>query len=1032
MEEERAARGRDPMGTGRGMTFEEALSVGREQLERNPQAGNFLVQTVKENLRTLDNREGPLLLVHKRETMNQYSRVLAEIEEAQNSGDYEKTALLAAEERAIDGHLNDIDEISKADGVSWSDSGRIRQMMIAEDFTLATIVRKMRAATGRALTPEELSAVAKDVKNVADAERLYTEAEVSEQVEAAKAATKAGMAEISATSAPPKKRSTRYNAARAELDAALKEFTALATGGSLFANPLPAVASLGKVAVAFIKLNGARFADFVALIRQNIGDEGFLKVKDAAEQAWSTAIETARPQARGNLKKPAALSNYARELARFFVATGTTDEDVLINQIHGELAKVVPGITKEQSRDAFNRYGQYKQLDKDELETEVRILKGQSLQVSKLRDMQAGKAPLATGHERQMPSDKERRLTKQVNELKKKGGFVVADPEKALKSAINSIETRLTNEIADLEEQIAKQERTIKVKTDPLVGAEPEARQKIEALRKQVSTLREQLDAIAPRPGMTDEQRASIAIKAAERSHDEFQRRIDAGEFGPRPKKPGAPETAGLKAARAKRDAKKAEFEHLKDLANPKKTPDERATAALDASLKRRLAENLERLATGNFEPKARRVTKPSKDTERLRFELEQAKTAVKNRIEKARLATRTLTRKVFDTAADIVFNVTRALMFGIEFSFVGIQGGAYAFGHPIKASQAFTEALRAWSTEAGASKAAHALTQRTHFKDGLYKRSRLEFTDAHGHLPAQEEVVMSSLADRIPVLKRFSRSWVTYMNRVRADWFDMMIKLGHNGTVSDAEAKVIANAVNIATGRGNFGKFNGAITLANAVFLAPKYTISRFQLLLGSPLWRGNQTTRTAIAKEYGRTLAGLGATMGLASMALYAFYGAPGEDKEWNINWNPLDKDFGLRIGQRRIDPFFGLRQTTMFVGRSAAILSGNAKAADIKNPGYTLATFFRNKLAPIPSAIASRYVGTTPESRPGHRVRATPENLAKTLITPVTYKDIYESMTREGVPAEQALGLLNILGIGVRAEPDKAKRIVFKDAA
>lgn len=340
-------------------------------------------------------------------------------------------------------------------------------------------------------------------------------------------------------------------------------------------------------------------------------------------------------------------------------------------------------------------------------------------------------------------------------------------------------------------------------------------------------------------------------------------------------------------------------------------------------------------------------------------------------------------------------------------------------------------------ATEAGRSKAAHELSQRKNFKNGFYKRARLEFSETSGPLRAQEEFVMSSLTDKIPILKNFNRAWVTYMNLLRAEYFDMMTNLGHGGTVSEAEAKVLANAINIATGRGNFGKFNGAMTLLNSVFLAPKYKVSRFQLLAG-PLsgfrfGKGaTARTRKLIAKEYGMTLAGVGAFLGLASMALTAYYGPPGEDKKWDMNFNPLSRKFGLRIGTRTLDPFFGIRQVTMFVARSVAILAGKGKQVGLKHPGFTLGGFFRNLLAPIPSAITSRYLGTTPESRKGRKVPATLKNLGKTLITPVSYKDVYESMIGAGVPAEKALGLLNIFGGNVRTEPNSRRRLVIPGAS
>src|SRR6266436_145514 len=73
--------------------------------------------------------------------------------------------------------------------------------------------------------------------------------------------------------------------------------------------------------------------------------------------------------------------------------------------------------------------------------------------------MQAKQPPKKTGIERRTPSDEERALIRQVNELKKKSGFNVTDPEKQLKSAMDTVKTRLNNRIRDLKTAIAAGER---------------------------------------------------------------------------------------------------------------------------------------------------------------------------------------------------------------------------------------------------------------------------------------------------------------------------------------------------------------------------------------------------------------------------------------------------------------------------------------------------------------------------------------------------------------------------------------------
>jgi len=280
-----------------------------------------------------------------------------------------------------------------------------------------------------------------------------------------------------------------------------------------------------------------------------------------------------------------------QQLARHFVEQGVKKPGELVDAVHSVIVDIIPKITKRDVADAVSGYGKYKLLSKDEVSVILRDLKGQLQQIAKLEDMARGMAPKKTGIERRTPTDAERALQKLVNEEKKKGGYDIVDPATQLKSALDAVKTRLTNEIKDLESQIAKRERIVKDKTTLKYDAEAEA------LRARRNELKSEFDEIFGKPGITPEQQMSRAMGAVQKSIDEYTRRINEKDIGPREKKPElhSPE---LDKLRADRERLKADYQQMVDDMNPRKTPAEIALQSLKTRLAKQISEMEQELAT--------------------------------------------------------------------------------------------------------------------------------------------------------------------------------------------------------------------------------------------------------------------------------------------------------------------------------------------------------------------------------------------------------------------------------------------------
>lgn len=311
------------------------------------------------------------------------------------------------------------------------------------------------------------------------------------------------------------------------------------------------------------------------------------------------------------------------------------------------------------------------------------------------------------------------------------------------------------------------------------------------------------------------------------------------------------------------------------------------------------------------------------------------------------------------------------------------------------------------------------------------YERAKLELTEHGKSLAKMEEPHQSELAESIPVFAGSQRAYSTFLNRVRADLFDVFAAtLDAREAPTLAKDRVLANYINVITGRGDLGKFNAAAEPMSFIFFAPRFVASRFQTLLGQPLyygtlsgkvkWREGAQARKLVAGEYARLLLGISAFYGATTM----FTGA-------TIETDPRSSDFGkLKLGKTRIDPMAGLIQSTVFLSRMASGKTKNLRGKVVpisgkvpygsRNVWNVITDFGRMKLAPVPAAIVNARVGTDPV---GNEV--TPGSTLLNLTVPISYQDILDVMEENGVEAGTALQILSVFGEGVSVYDDRKKR-------
>lgn len=861
------------------------------------------------------------------------------------------------------------------------------------------------------------------------------------------------------------------------------------------------MAAAVEMATTYREAGIKNWQDFSKAVSDTIGSDTAKAAEDYLRAAWERstkpaakpskpASKPAEPEASGTLDvdalSDARLSNVARELAKYFIQQGVKGRDNVTDAVWAELQKVLPDITRRETMDAISLYGQYKLLNKDPLAQELRKYAGELQQVAKLYDIISGKPPKKTGQERRTPSDEERHLIALVNEYKKKYNIQTTDPARQLQSALGAIKTRLRNQIKDLDQQIKTRQRLVKNQSSVKYDAEAEA------LAKERDALKEQFDAIFGKRARTDMERLKAAEKAMEKQWKDYDKKIQNRDFGD-PTRPLPPDSPTLFALKILRDAAREQYKALKalDPANKAKA-DAVANQRLRAAIVDQMAELARKLQDRDFSTKKRATKKLTleAETERLQSELDALKTQfheelltdrqkrrleeelnrrteawkagkitqpqtrprratpaslrnlearVKSARRRDRVAAQQLTsRSILSWAAEPL-RVGRALILGVDFGQV-LNQGKLAMGHPLLNMRALPRMFKAWASEGVEQQLTDEIENHPDF--GLAYNAGLDLTTEEGGLTTQEEIFQGHLANKIPLLNNFGRAYRVFLNKLRFDLFTQMLK-AHGGEVTDEQAKVLANYINVSTGRGAFtGTWATAAVPFNDVFLAPRFQVSRIQWLIGQPLWGAGKwentgRARAVVAQEYARSLASLAVYYGLVSLA--AGFLADDDDKP-TIETDPRSSDFGkVVIGKTRIDPWAGAQQWFVFASRmwsgetkpvgddtEAIALRGDEREYGARSGKEVFADFARGRLAPVPGAIYDKFIaGETFDKK-----EPTVLELSKNLYTPITPREIYNTTKEEGIPKGMALGLLMMFGERVNTYTDQLNTEKYRD--
>ena len=1203
----RAARGEEPTGVITKPAIDALKEGALAELARNKDAGRELVREIigATGQPEITPEKEALLAMHRRTLQNE---IEMQSDRAMDENLTPEQREIANERwDDLEQEITELEDATNRTGSAWSNWGRIRMQETLRDFSFAMLTKRARKAKGgEQLTRDERAELKAQADKIAalHEQELARRTELAniEREEAVAAAFQQGKAEAAKEAEENQpdplimEHSRQFVAKlRAKYSPAVRSVMGLFDKGigskaagesdvkmSLAPDPekpewFTKVVQAGVIQMADKKLSKEKW---LASLKVLTGDtEGNLD--PYADELWSASraiieadiaadTEESKRVKATKMKRNASkeqliegmaervaedgdtsnLGRYLKKLAVKLIESGVDTREALVDAMHDSVKDIDPSLTREAVMDLWSDYGKFRPATTDEVKVKAAQLRGEVQQVRKLMDMEKGLAAKLTGIGRVEPSAEHRKLTKQVEDAKRRGGFTITDPARQLKTALDAIQARLKNEIADMDYAIATrkplaehknaitydaQTKALKAQRDAkkaeyeklfpkdtaaadlaaisraldrsiaelseqiksgdlypskqgrsLTSPEIEAkRARIEALRDERTVLRgldtarveaakmaatqARVDELnrqraagwpdsptgtptvdtpllaalkAKRDELLKERQASQRpptdpemrrIEALDKLIAEKQAKIAAGDTSSKPK------SQNVKTAQV--TAREAELRRLTvELAKLRNSDIARQLEQLKSRKSRQLADLLEKIAKKDFEPKAKPPEKPTDpELQSIEFQVSQAKGELMEGMAELARSRRTRFQKAKDTVAD-VFHTLRALMTGGEFSGVFRQGKLAALSHPVvtfgQAVPAMFRAFRSVEQE-------HAEMNKIWARPNAaaYKRSGLALHNPWDFTAAQlEGNYRSRWANKIPFIAGSGRAYTLFLNNLRAGLYDTLSASlsSTEGVLTAGQEKEIANLINKMTGSGNLGvRGQKASEYLNVFFFAPKFVASRFQMITGAVKVAGdvatgfqiskeNNAVRKLVAKEYGRMLTGIA--------VMYALYAAFRGDDE-PIETDPRSTKFGkIPMGNGSyIDPMAGLLQVTVFLNtlRTGEVKNKKGEIKSVwmdddgtsafgQGDGAFFTRFLRSKMSPVAGTLYDRFV--THKMVDGKPFTYTDAVL--NLVTPMTYKDIYEAMRAQGVPKGTILSTLTMFGEGLSTYENDSK--------
>ena len=464
----------------------------------------------------------------------------------------------------------------------------------------------------------------------------------------------------------------------------------------------------------------------------------------------------------------------------------------------------------------------------------------------------------------------------------------------------------------------------------------------------------------------------------------------------------------------------------------------QRTDAAYVRLLKKQDAELARRIAEKDFkkkEPKTRVLTPEMKD---LRFSIEKQRQELAKMRSEWEFKNKSKVYQYGSTVVGGAASFIRKILTTWDQSLIGRQGFLLGITHPVIYAKSIAKAFANPFTTGSIFPSEKALFDLAAELDAdedwvrMEKIGKLAITGIHGGINREEGNQWApEWADWVPGVAGSERAGSAFINTQRRLVFRSLVqklakKINGERSISNAELRVIANFINVSTGRGSLGDRANSLQAITHVFFSPRWWMSRLQWWVGQPAWHNSswfgyegassEVRKMALA-EWVNQAAAQAIVMGLVFTGMSLAYGPPGDEEEWDIFPTPTNPNFGrVRIGKTVLDLTAGLGQHVSLLAR---LMMGRQQDGKEVDAGRTLWGYFRGKFAPMPSILFDYFHG---ESMGGEKF-ASPEYFIR-MVSPLIGQEAWNAVRAEGPAMGSALALAMFFGIGARVQEPKTQ--------
>lgn len=314
-----------------------------------------------------------------------------------------------------------------------------------------------------------------------------------------------------------------------------------------------------------------------------------------------------------------------------------------------------------------------------------------------------------------------------------------------------------------------------------------------------------------------------------------------------------------------------------------------------------------------------------------------------------------------------------------------------------------------------------------------MYARARkagLDLTEMAGAFERQEEFFAGDLIEtlsksNIPGLKQYAQAIVrsnaafnVFNNKARFDTFVRFAKLNPDDPDFLKDAAMM---VNILSGRGSgeVARMLGSKAAGN-VFYAPRFAWSGWQNASGVPVMFANTKLGRQVAiQNYAKGGAFMAITLGAASVSPFVK----------SVDTDIRSTNFGAITFKdgTQINPFARILQPYRTVAQAAfgrVSRAGNyTDPTDVEAQAKFGGGYLLNKLSPAARLVFTGFSGTMYDSDKEEWVAAEPGKLAIEAITPMSWRNLFGSMSqKDATLIGKILSTGALLGMDTRRESTK----------